>query len=157
MAQWVEFRPVNQRVADSQSGHMPGLWGQVPSRGHMRGNHSLMFLSLSFSLPSLKIVNKIFLKNLKVFDNQCYEHMGKVLRPWSVKGNLGSSCICVRVVCRELSTSPVHTYIVCFSQNSVTGKVCPRALCKWIHRKYACCNFFFHWEGKKLLCNETVY
>ena len=26
--------------------------GPVPSRGHMRGNHTLMFLSLSFSLPS---------------------------------------------------------------------------------------------------------
>ena len=25
--------------------------GQVPSRGHVRGNHTLMFLSLSFSLP----------------------------------------------------------------------------------------------------------
>ena len=31
--------------------------GQVPSRGHLRGNHTLMFLSLSFLLPfpSLKI------------------------------------------------------------------------------------------------------
>ena len=26
--------------------------GQVPSRGYMRGNHTLMFLFLSFSLPS---------------------------------------------------------------------------------------------------------
>ena len=26
--------------------------GQVPSWGHMRGNHTLMFLSLSFSLLS---------------------------------------------------------------------------------------------------------
>ena len=26
--------------------------GQVPSRGHIRGNHTLMFLSSSFSLPS---------------------------------------------------------------------------------------------------------
>ena len=34
--------------------------GQVPSRGHVRGNHTLMFLSLSFSLP-LKI-NKILKK-----------------------------------------------------------------------------------------------
>ena len=32
----------------------PWVSGQVPSRGHMRGNHTLMFLSLSFSL-SLKI------------------------------------------------------------------------------------------------------
>ena len=32
--------------------------GQVPIRGHMRGNHTLMFLSLSFSLPSLLCKNK---------------------------------------------------------------------------------------------------
>ena len=33
--------------------------GQVPSRGHVRGNHTLMFLSLSFSLPSpLSKINK---------------------------------------------------------------------------------------------------
>ena len=34
--------------------------GQVPSGGHMRGNHTLMFLSLSFShsFLSLKIKNK---------------------------------------------------------------------------------------------------
>ena len=37
--------------------------GQVPSRGNMRGNHTLMFLFLSFSLPlSLKIINKILKK-----------------------------------------------------------------------------------------------
>ena len=36
---------------NSQSGHMPG-YGLVPSRGHGRGNHTLMFLSLSFTLPS---------------------------------------------------------------------------------------------------------
>ena len=49
---------------------------QVPSRGHMRGNHILMFLCFSFSLPfpSLKI-NKIFqkikLKNNTVLKNLC--------------------------------------------------------------------------------------
>ena len=32
--------------------------GQVPSGGHMRGNHTLMFLSLSFSLPSPLSKNK---------------------------------------------------------------------------------------------------
>ena len=37
--------------------------GQVPSRGNMRGNHTLMFLFLSFSLPlSLKIIHKILKK-----------------------------------------------------------------------------------------------
>ena len=42
--------------------------GQVPSRGHTRGNHTLIFISLSFSFPcplSKKLINKIFLKNLK--------------------------------------------------------------------------------------------
>ena len=32
--------------------------GQVPSRGHMRGKHTLMFLSLSFSHPSPLFKNK---------------------------------------------------------------------------------------------------
>ena len=45
--------------------------GQVPSRGRVQGNHTLMFLSLSFSLPSplsKNKINKIFFKktaNLK--------------------------------------------------------------------------------------------
>ena len=41
---------------DSQSGHMPRLWARSPSRRSARGNHTLMFLSLSPSLLlSLKI------------------------------------------------------------------------------------------------------
>ena len=32
--------------------------GQVPSRGPSRGNHTVMFLSLSFFLPSLLSKNK---------------------------------------------------------------------------------------------------
>ena len=36
--------------------------GQVPSGGCVRGNHTLMFLSLSFSLPLPLRINKIFLK-----------------------------------------------------------------------------------------------
>ena len=32
--------------------------GQVPSKGHTRGNHTLMFLFLSFSLPSPLSKNK---------------------------------------------------------------------------------------------------
>ena len=35
---------------NSKSGHRPGLW-QLPSRGCMRGNHTLMFLYLSLFLP----------------------------------------------------------------------------------------------------------
>ena len=36
--------------------------GHVPSWGHVRDNHTLMFLSLSFSLPSPLSKNKYFLK-----------------------------------------------------------------------------------------------
>ena len=42
------------RRFDSQSGHIPGLW----ARQHARGNHTLMFVSLSFSLPSPLSKNK---------------------------------------------------------------------------------------------------
>ena len=38
---------------------MPGLQGQVSSMGYTRGNHTLMFLSLSFSLLSPLSKNKI--------------------------------------------------------------------------------------------------
>ena len=53
VAQWIECCPDNQRVASS----VPSLahaWvvGQVPSKGHVRGNHTLILLSISFSLPS---------------------------------------------------------------------------------------------------------
>ena len=47
VAQWIECRPVNQRVA----GLIPS---QVPSRGHTRDNHTLMFLSLF--LPPFPLV-----------------------------------------------------------------------------------------------------
>ena len=40
--------------------------GQVPSRGHARGNHILMFPSLSLSLPLSLKTNTIFRKNYEV-------------------------------------------------------------------------------------------
>ena len=44
--------------------------GQVPSRGHMSGNHTLMFLSLSSFLPlSLKINKSNIFINLKKKEN----------------------------------------------------------------------------------------
>ena len=46
------------RWFDSLSGHMPGLQARFPSAGRARGNHTLMFLSLSFSLPSPLSKNK---------------------------------------------------------------------------------------------------
>ena len=39
--------------------------GPVPSRGHVRGNHTLMFLSFTFSLPSPLSENKQTLKKNK--------------------------------------------------------------------------------------------
>ena len=58
--------------------------GQVPSRGRSRGNHTLMFLFLSFLLPSPLKINKIFkskyLKNVLIH----------ALLPdiWSILGNV---------------------------------------------------------------------
>ena len=61
MAQWIERRPANQRVASS-----------IPSQGTclgwrlMRGNHTLMFVSLSSTLPlSLKINEMLKKKKLE--------------------------------------------------------------------------------------------
>ena len=56
VAQWIECQPVNQRVA----GSIPS-WGtcQVPGRGCSRGNHTLMFLCLSFSFPPPLSKNKL--------------------------------------------------------------------------------------------------
>ena len=61
VAQWIECRPVNQRVAGlipSQGLCLGCQPGQVPSAGRVRSNHILMFLSLSFSFPSLLKINK---------------------------------------------------------------------------------------------------
>ena len=53
VAQWIECR---LRIKGSlvQFPVRAHAWvvAQVPSVGHMRSNHTLMFLSLSFSLPS---------------------------------------------------------------------------------------------------------
>ena len=59
VAQWIEHWPANQRV-NSLIPIRAHAWGagQVPSRGHARGNHTLMFLSLFFSLSSLLSKNK---------------------------------------------------------------------------------------------------
>ena len=40
------------RWFNSQSRAHAWAAGQVPNRGHVRGNHTLIFLSLSFSLSS---------------------------------------------------------------------------------------------------------
>ena len=59
VAQWTEHQPVNQRVVGSIPNQGTCLgWDQVPSWGCVRGNHTLMFLSLSFSLPPPLSKNK---------------------------------------------------------------------------------------------------
>ena len=59
VAQWIErgLQTKGLPVPFSVRAH---AWvvGQVPSRGHVRGNHILMFLSLSFSFPSPLSKNK---------------------------------------------------------------------------------------------------
>ena len=60
VAQWIEHGSANQRVTGSIPSHGTcQVVGHVPSRGHLRGNHTLMFLSLSFFSPSpLSKINK---------------------------------------------------------------------------------------------------
>ena len=59
IAQWIECGPVNQRVACSipSQGTCLGC-GPSPQLGCSRGNHTLMFLSLSLSFPSPLSKNK---------------------------------------------------------------------------------------------------
>ena len=67
VARWIERQPANQRVTGLIPSHGPCLGcgpGLPPSRGRMRGNHILMFLSLSFSIPSRLPKNK-YIKILK--------------------------------------------------------------------------------------------
>ena len=51
---WVPACKPKGHWLDSQSGHRPG----IPGAGHMRGHSTLMFLSLSSSLPSRLSKNK---------------------------------------------------------------------------------------------------
>ena len=62
VAQWIECWPANQRAL-VQFPVRAHAWvaGQVSSWGRMRGNYTLMFLSLSFSLPSPLSKNKIII------------------------------------------------------------------------------------------------
>ena len=55
VAQWIECQPVNQMVTSL----IPSQGTcQVPSGEHVRGNHTLMFLSLFFPLTSPLSKNK---------------------------------------------------------------------------------------------------
>ena len=55
VAQWIECWPVNQRVASLIPSQGTCLdCGQLPSRGHARSNHTLMFLTLPSPLSKNK-------------------------------------------------------------------------------------------------------
>ena len=59
VAQWTEHQAANRRVASSIPVRAQAwVAGQVPSRGRAKGNYTLMFLSLSFSLLSLLSKNE---------------------------------------------------------------------------------------------------
>ena len=58
MAQWLEHRTVVEFRQGTAA-------GQVASRGRVRGNHKLIFLTLSFSLSSLLYLSKILKKKKK--------------------------------------------------------------------------------------------
>ena len=65
VAQWIEIWHAKQRVASSipRLGHLWAVYvcvvGQVPSSRRVRSNHTLLFLSFSFSFPSpLSKINK---------------------------------------------------------------------------------------------------
>ena len=59
VAQWIECWPGNHRVTVSTPSQGTCLGcGPVPSRGHVRSKHILMFLSFSFSLLSPPSENK---------------------------------------------------------------------------------------------------
>ena len=71
VAQWIECWPVNQRMVVVRFPVRAHAWaaGQVPSRGHVRGNHTLMFLSFFSSSLSLSLkTNKIFFKKKYIGD-----------------------------------------------------------------------------------------
>ena len=53
VAQWMEHGPVEGLLVGFLVREHAWVVGQVPSKGCAGGNHTLMSLSFSFSLPSL--------------------------------------------------------------------------------------------------------
>ena len=80
MAQWIQCRPVNQMVAGSipNQGTCLGC-GQGPQEGGVRGNHTVMFFSLSPSLLLSLKINKQNLKKKKKKGNESLK-MGSKIR-----------------------------------------------------------------------------
>ena len=88
MAQWIECQPVNQRATGSipSQGTCLGHEGQVPRGGPVRGNHTLMFVSLSSSLPlSLKINKYFFIKRVRTISFYLYVGYKTESNKWTNK------------------------------------------------------------------------
>ena len=85
VAHWIAWHPVNQggRWFDFPSRAQAWVAGWVPSVGHMRGNHTLMFLSLSFS-PSLS--PSLLLSNTKKINKILKKR--NVISEWSTQNSL---------------------------------------------------------------------
>ena len=65
---WVLAWKSKDCMFDSQSRHMPGLQARSPpSKGRARGNHTLMFLSFSSSLPLSKNKYKYIHKHINTW------------------------------------------------------------------------------------------
>ena len=83
---WAPACKLKGHQFDSQSGHMPGLRARSPVGGLQEAtmHHTLMFLSLSFSLlsPLSKKVNKIF------FKKDCCHTSAKILRSISFESSI---------------------------------------------------------------------
>ena len=77
VAQWIESAGLQTKGSPVRFPVRTHAWvvGQVPSRGRARGNHTLTFLSLSFSFPSPLSTNKI---------NKTLKKKKKELSPWLV-------------------------------------------------------------------------
>ena len=104
MAQWIECSPANQRVTCSfPVGEQAWVTGWVPSGGHARGKHTLMFLSFSFSLHFSKI-NKIF--NKKMFSEARMSY-------YTNSCVYASQCskMCMYHYLSSLSASPLHRMV----------------------------------------------
>ena len=75
VAQWIEHG-LQTKGLPVQFPVRAHAWvaGQVPSRGHVKGNHTLMFLSLSFSLPSTLSKNNKSLKKPPIISYGIYKY-----------------------------------------------------------------------------------
>ena len=73
VAQWTECRPANGKVTGSTPSQGTCLGcGPGPSWGHWKGNHTLIFLSLS---PSLPLSLKMYIVSAETHEERKHEHL----------------------------------------------------------------------------------